>query len=717
MARLMGINVLADGNPSVNEDEMKQYLARLRPCAAVIMDSIKMYEQTLASGSVTLPIFRRYDRNDAKWHEVMTPQEWIEQHKEYFLDGAIIQVYNEPGGYQDLKPLAQWSAQLLDLAPANVRFVLPNFAVGNPDIKRINDGELDELFKALAKHKRHFLGAHEYFLSDPLKETPDSDRSDDPLIGRYRVYYRRFEALGLERPQIIVTEHGRDKGGGRGPNGDGWSGQMDEAQYIQHLQNAMQTVYSPDNVPVCIFCYGRGFSDDWMTFDIRSATKILDSIVTLNETLGDSFGSFGVLSPPAAPPPPPPAPPKRPVWQPQPINPAGRKAYVGKVSAVDGHWTQVYAEPTTTAQDVGDLMFGQRLIYYPDDARQGFVNVEYDGISGWVQIEPAHVQFEGEVFIMPTSPPPVTGGTPHDPGEGMSRQALLDLAAHYDELAQQADAVVAQFSALATKYHGLADEYKAAAAHATDAVQPSPPTVLPPPVTISPPPLSPVTPPVPPPPPPPPAEGGYINVIIDLSHHNRVTSFADVKADGILGIIHKATQATTHVDSWYSRRRDNAKPHGFLWGAYHFGVGGDVSGQVNHFLQVVQPDAQTLLVLDWERNPIEGQTTMNRAEAEDFVRQIHDRTGRYPVLYSRANFIHQHVGNDTTILSQCPLWIAHWSDEPALPPQWSKIHIWQYTGDGKGPEPHTVNGVTGAIDRDKFNGTVEDLRKFWGVTS
>ena len=211
-------------------------------------------------------------------------------------------------------------------------------------------------------------------------------------------------------------------------------------------------------------------------------------------------------------------------------------------------------------------------------------------------------------------------------------------------------------------------------------------------------------------------EDNYINVIIDLSHHNRVTSFANVKADGILGIIHKATQATTHVDSWYSRRRDNAKPFGLLWGAYHFGVGGDVSGQVNHFLQVVQPDAQTLLVLDWERNPIEGQTTMNRAEAEEFVRQIHDRTGRFPVLYTRANFLHQHLGNDTTILSQCPLWVAYWGDNPTLPPQWSKIHIWQYTGDDKGPEPHTVNGVTGAIDRDKFNGTEGDLRKFWGVT-
>ena len=108
MARLMGINVLADGSPSVNEDEMKNYLARLCPYATVIMDNAKMYQQTLASGSVTLPIFRRSDRNDPKWHQVMTPQEWIDQHRPYCFDGAILQVFNEPGGYEDLKPLAKW---------------------------------------------------------------------------------------------------------------------------------------------------------------------------------------------------------------------------------------------------------------------------------------------------------------------------------------------------------------------------------------------------------------------------------------------------------------------------------------------------------------------------------------------------------------------------------------------------------------------------------
>ncbi len=35
-----------------------------------------------------------------------------------------------------------------------------------------------------------------------------------------------------------------------------------------------------------------------------------------------------------------------------------------------------------------------------------------------------------------------------------------------------------------------------------------------------------------------------LNVVIDLSHYNTVTNFSDVKAGGIVGVIHKATEGT-----------------------------------------------------------------------------------------------------------------------------------------------------------------------------
>ena len=49
-----------------------------------------------------------------------------------------------------------------------------------------------------------------------------------------------------------------------------------------------------------------------------------------------------------------------------------------------------------------------------------------------------------------------------------------------------------------------------------------------------------------------------INVVVDLSHHNETVDFAKMKAAGIVGVIHKATQGLTYVDETYAGRRVEA---------------------------------------------------------------------------------------------------------------------------------------------------------------
>src|ERR1700736_3427227 len=93
-----------------------------------------------------------------------------------------------------------------------------------------------------------------------------------------------------------------------------------------------------------------------------------------------------------------------------------------------------------------------------------------------------------------------------------------------------------------------------------------------------------------------------INVVVDLSHHNEAIDFLKIKADGLPGVIHKASQGLTYVDKSYASRRSKAVDCGLLWGASHFGVGGDGSDQAEFFLKATNPDDQTLLVLDYESN-------------------------------------------------------------------------------------------------------------------
>jgi lysozyme len=68
---------------------------------------------------------------------------------------------------------------------------------------------------------------------------------------------------------------------------------------------------------------------------------------------------------------------------------------------------------------------------------------------------------------------------------------------------------------------------------------------------------------------------------------------------------------------------------------------------------------------------------------------------------------------DGTILRHCPLWLARYGEAPPDVPQpWRRWTLWQYTDGADGPEPRAVPGI-GRCDRDRFNGTGEELRAAW----
>jgi lysozyme len=125
-----------------------------------------------------------------------------------------------------------------------------------------------------------------------------------------------------------------------------------------------------------------------------------------------------------------------------------------------------------------------------------------------------------------------------------------------------------------------------------------------------------------------------INVVIDLSHHQEIVDFKKIKEDGIVGVIHKATEGLTFVDKMYAERRDQARDAGLLWGAYHFGVGADASDQADFFLNTAKTDDETLVVLDYEPN-VTG-PTMTLSQAREFIDHLSEVVGRFPGMYSEA---------------------------------------------------------------------------------
>jgi lysozyme len=205
-----------------------------------------------------------------------------------------------------------------------------------------------------------------------------------------------------------------------------------------------------------------------------------------------------------------------------------------------------------------------------------------------------------------------------------------------------------------------------------------------------------------------------VNSVIDLSHHNTLTAsaFHEMVEGNIVGVIHKATQGRSMVDQTYSVREKRARSVGILWGAYHFLVRGvPVEKQVRHFLSLVDPET-TLLALDFETNAITG-TTPTLEEAHDFIEAIYAETSIYPVFYS-GHTVKEALGKKKdALLGKCPLWWAQYGPRAVIQESWNDWTLWQYTGDGIGNEPHGAPGVKGNVDRNLFQGSEADLRKWW----
>jgi lysozyme len=206
-----------------------------------------------------------------------------------------------------------------------------------------------------------------------------------------------------------------------------------------------------------------------------------------------------------------------------------------------------------------------------------------------------------------------------------------------------------------------------------------------------------------------------IDSVIDVSHFDGSPDWTKVRAAGIQGVVHKATQGKTYVDPTFATARVTVPAAGLLWGAYHFGTGDEPGKeQAQFFLDTVKPDAQTVCAIDFETNPTGTQMTL--PEMLDWINTVEQATGRWPIVYGGKSLLFTDIASTPEpTLAKCPLWIAQYTTAPApanIPPQvWQTWTLWQYTETG------TVDGITVDVDRERFNGTADELTAWWSGTA
>lgn len=194
-----------------------------------------------------------------------------------------------------------------------------------------------------------------------------------------------------------------------------------------------------------------------------------------------------------------------------------------------------------------------------------------------------------------------------------------------------------------------------------------------------------------------------VPVCIDISHHQGYCDMTEVAASGVRGIIHKATEGTSFVDSMRAENCANAKATGLGISTYHWlSPGSDPSAQMEFYLSTIDPVRGERVVIDYEQDGC----TLNMLH--DAVAALLDYGQDLQITVYSGHLLKEQLGNDCDdfLRSHCDLWLAQYtSGTPSWPDgtfdEWT---LWQYSESG------TIPGIDDAyVDLNNFNGSEEQF--------
>lgn len=195
---------------------------------------------------------------------------------------------------------------------------------------------------------------------------------------------------------------------------------------------------------------------------------------------------------------------------------------------------------------------------------------------------------------------------------------------------------------------------------------------------------------------------------IDVSHHQgtvdweKVATASDANGARVQFVFVKATQGKSHLDRKFRHNFRKAQQYGLVRGAYHYfspGISGDE--QAHHFINNVPLEKGDLPpVLDVEVLGRLKPETLRR-EVLEWLEMMEKRFGTPPIIYTYLTFKKNYL--NTPEFERYPFWIAHYKVKKLrYKGAWD---FWQHTEEG------CIDGITGMVDFNVYNGSLDDLQK------
>ena len=197
---------------------------------------------------------------------------------------------------------------------------------------------------------------------------------------------------------------------------------------------------------------------------------------------------------------------------------------------------------------------------------------------------------------------------------------------------------------------------------------------------------------------------------IDVSYYNGSINWTTVANAGYGFAIVRVSDGANFQDPKFSQYYNGAQAAGMVRGAYQFfRPAQSTTAQANLMIAAIGTLGPGDLppILDVEADGGLSPSTV-AAHIRSWVDMVKSATGVNPIIYTGKYFWRDQVGGPSSFVTN-PLWIAQYTTLcPDLPSPWSTWAFWQYKDTGK------VSGITGDVDMDTFNGTLDELKALAG---
>lgn len=195
---------------------------------------------------------------------------------------------------------------------------------------------------------------------------------------------------------------------------------------------------------------------------------------------------------------------------------------------------------------------------------------------------------------------------------------------------------------------------------------------------------------------------------VDVSHHNPILDWEEVKRQNIHFTYIKATEGITHDDRNYPYNYKLAKENNIKTGSYHFYNFG-ISGreQAKHFIRIAKCQSGDLIpAIDVEHspaNPYSKDPVFIKSvikELKIMENELYEYYGVHPIIYTNTDCYKLYINNS---FPNNPIWISSLNKEPNN--EIKNWIIWQFTHTGE------LDGIVGNLDLNYFRYSFEELQK------